>query len=218
MNPILVVSPHLDDAVLSMGQFLAGWPGATVMTVFSGIPEEESVTTFDVNSGFNNSTQAMMARWNEDERALAVLGSNRIHVGAIDNQYRKDDDVVDVDNIIRCIKNAIDSLGITNLVMPLGLAHVDHAITNEACVVIAQNVDIPIWAYEDVPSRVLWPETVVEALDRLKGRKFKPSLSFLGTGPMESKKEAIACYTSQLWALDQNVIFVPERIWKLDKN
>ena len=36
MKPVLVVSPHLDDAVYSAGQFLAGRPGAVVVTMFAG--------------------------------------------------------------------------------------------------------------------------------------------------------------------------------------
>ncbi len=35
---VVVVSPHLDDAVLGCGQLLAAWPGATVVTVFAGKP------------------------------------------------------------------------------------------------------------------------------------------------------------------------------------
>lgn len=35
---LLVVSPHLDDAVLSCGCWLASRPGAAVVTVFAGRP------------------------------------------------------------------------------------------------------------------------------------------------------------------------------------
>jgi hypothetical protein len=35
----VVLSPHLDDAVLSVGRFLAANPGTVVITVFAGIPD-----------------------------------------------------------------------------------------------------------------------------------------------------------------------------------
>lgn len=36
----VVLSPHLDDAVLSVGRFLAASPGTVAVTVFAGIPNE----------------------------------------------------------------------------------------------------------------------------------------------------------------------------------
>ena len=36
-RPVLI-SPHLDDSVISCGQFLAAHPGTTVVTVFAGVP------------------------------------------------------------------------------------------------------------------------------------------------------------------------------------
>ena len=42
MRAILAISSHLDDCVLSMGQFLAGRPDVTVATVFAtAISDEE---------------------------------------------------------------------------------------------------------------------------------------------------------------------------------
>ena len=40
MRRIVVVSPHLDDAVLGCSYLLAAHPGATVVTVFAGRPPE----------------------------------------------------------------------------------------------------------------------------------------------------------------------------------
>ena len=40
LERVVVVSPHLDDAVLGCGRFLAVHPGATVVTVFAGNPPQ----------------------------------------------------------------------------------------------------------------------------------------------------------------------------------
>jgi len=42
---MLVVSPHLDDAVLSCGRLLAGRPGSVVATVFAGVPSRPDQCT-----------------------------------------------------------------------------------------------------------------------------------------------------------------------------
>jgi LmbE family N-acetylglucosaminyl deacetylase len=40
VEPIVVLSPHLDDAVLSCGVLLAANGGARVVTVFAGMPTD----------------------------------------------------------------------------------------------------------------------------------------------------------------------------------
>jgi hypothetical protein len=90
MEPVLVCSPHLDDAVLSAGEFLASWPGARVLTVFAGAPSPPVITTFDLNSGFSDSDMAMTSRFDEDDRALAELKSIPMRAAFLDNQYRTD--------------------------------------------------------------------------------------------------------------------------------
>jgi hypothetical protein len=54
MRAALVISPHLDDAILSAGQFLVGRPHVTVATVFAGTPPTTDVlTSYDRSCGFN---------------------------------------------------------------------------------------------------------------------------------------------------------------------
>ena len=51
--PVVVVSPHLDDAVLSCGQLLAASREAIVLTVFSAGPDEGApLTDWDRACGF----------------------------------------------------------------------------------------------------------------------------------------------------------------------
>lgn len=214
MEPCLVIQPHFDDAALSVGQFLGSWPGATVLTVFSGIPADPVVTTYDVHCSFKDSTQAMRTRWHEDQRALRVFRASAVHGGLLDNQYRASGespgDVVDV------IRRTVEAVGTTRVVGPLGLAHPDHEIVANALLAFKQDrSDVSVWLYEDIPTRVTHPELVPLALDRARSYGFDVALDFLGTSPVEAKERAVACYRSQLWSLDQRCLYVPERFWRI---
>ena len=65
MQPALIVSPHLDDAVLSVGQVMAGRPDMTVATVFSGVPRRcgpGDLTTYDRDCGFTSAAKAISVK------------------------------------------------------------------------------------------------------------------------------------------------------------
>ncbi len=80
---IAVVSPHLDDAILSVGAAIAGWTragvGVEVVTVFAGDPESGApASSWDHSSGFATAGQAARARREEDARACEVLGATPV--------------------------------------------------------------------------------------------------------------------------------------------
>ena len=59
----VVISPHLDDAVFSCGDWLATHPGAIVMTVFAGVPRDGALhTEWDNRCGFADASHAILAR------------------------------------------------------------------------------------------------------------------------------------------------------------
>ena len=85
----LVISPHLDDAVLGCGQWLAAHPGCTVLTLFAGVPQDASrrLTDWDARSGFGSALEAVTARRREDERALGLLQARARWLDFADGQY-----------------------------------------------------------------------------------------------------------------------------------
>lgn len=212
MDPCVVVSPHLDDAALSVGQFLLSWPGAYVLTLFCGLPSEPRVTTFDVNCGFTDSTDALVGRAHEDDRAMQVLGARQIRAPFLDNQYRREDD--SQHRALRAvlasaIEKTVQTLGANRLLGPLGLLHPDHVFASNATLDAAEALGCRLWLYEEIPSRVVDPEAVVARINAI-GRPL--ALDHLGTGDLALKRRAVECYKSQLWALDPNLLYVPERI------
>lgn len=215
MDPILVVSPHLDDAVLSAGHFLDSWPGATVLTVFAGRPNPAQITSFDAHSGFVDSDHAMGARVDEDDRALAVLKSRPVRGVWLDSQYHRDRDPDGERASIReGISNLARQIGAERVIGPLGVLHPDHVLVAEAVAGCARDLDIETWTYEDLPNRVMFPEEVGPALDRWRALGFAPALDFIGAGDAAHKEQAIDCYASQSWALDRHACLVPERFWR----
>jgi LmbE family N-acetylglucosaminyl deacetylase len=211
---MVVVSPHLDDAVLSAGQAIAGWPGATVLTVCTHAHETPMSTDYDQRSGFSSARQACYCRRREDRAACAVLGASAVHLGMVDGQYGTPLDPLAVAG--RLLSALID-IQPAVIVAPLGLVHPDHIAVAEACrMLLAEGAEADWWVYEDQPSRVLYPESVRDAL-RSWNRDPVSSLTldFLGTAPLDQKEEAVRCYASQLWALDLHAVLCPERLWRV---
>jgi LmbE family N-acetylglucosaminyl deacetylase len=78
---VVVISPHLDDAALSLGATIAyashcGVP-VTVLTVFAGDPNSNAPAgTWDKFCGFTSAGDAARARRDEDERACEIIGAS----------------------------------------------------------------------------------------------------------------------------------------------
>ena len=91
-KPLLIVSPHYDDAMLSAFSILG--PGrraaneVTVLTVFGGRPTPAMSGPWDLSCGFRNSDEAMTARAHEEVKAFAGLDVTRLALELIEDQYR----------------------------------------------------------------------------------------------------------------------------------
>jgi LmbE family N-acetylglucosaminyl deacetylase len=218
LAPLTVVSPHLDDAVLSCAGLIAGAPGTTVVTVFAGFPPARDAgtpaeslpgtTSWDQASGFVEGDDVVGLRRAEDRAALAHLGASPYWLDFLDSQYvvepRESAGPADIAARIRV---AIGELRPATIAFPLGLEHTDHQRTHEACFLLveespelAQN-----WvAFIDVPYRAMYRAQADLRLARLRelGYELEP-LSF-GLG--ERKIAALGEYPSQLKALAESTV------------
>ena len=84
---IVVVSTHLDDAVMSCWSLLDDASNVTVVTVFTGSPEPGFLGAWDSDSGAPDSATRMQERRAEDVAALAVAGCPYVHVGLLEVEY-----------------------------------------------------------------------------------------------------------------------------------
>lgn len=212
MRKILIVSPHLDDAILSVGQFMADRPDAEVITIFAGYPENsEAVSTaYDNKCGFKNAQDAMSVRRRENDEATALLNATAINFDFTDSQYEVEVKTHDIRN---ALQNLINCNDYEFIMAPLGIGHPDHLKVCEAVMTI--DTELPIYLWEDLPLRVLSPELVSERLKKLRISADK-LVTHSTTGDKIAKKiRALACYKSQIGTgiLDPYIMYVPERLW-----
>jgi LmbE family N-acetylglucosaminyl deacetylase len=218
MRAALVISAHLDDAVLSAGQFIAGRPDCVVATVLAGTPPTKSVlTNYDAVTGFKSAAEAMEARRAEDLEALSVLQAKAKHLGLVDSQYGGK---IKPTALIRQFGELIEELDPEFVLAPLGLVHPDHVDVREAVIEAMSACETPLWLYEDLPARVQHPESVEEALDGLRDKGYELELGFIGTGPIATKMDALWAYRSQMSLpefANRHELLVSERFWKISK-
>lgn len=213
---LLVVSPHLDDAVLACGEFLAGHPDALVVTVFAGFPAARlSLTDWDRGSGFSSGVEAIASRRDEDCRALARLHAKPLWLDFLDSQYGETPQSGDIASELCAIGVAEN---VDTVLMPLGLYHSDHELTHEACLLARSTVLGTRWiAYEDALYRRK-PGCLQRRLSALQGSGV---LATPASVPRRigTKVEAIRCYASQLRALADGGLddtMLPENHWLLE--
>jgi LmbE family N-acetylglucosaminyl deacetylase len=127
-SPIAVLSPHLDDAVLSLGASIATWTRAgsqvLLVTALAGRPGSSAEPgPWDRASGFDSEGAAAAARRDEDRIACAEVGAVPIWLDFADMQYDRGGDD---DTIWAAIRDAIGDAA-TVLSPGFPLSHPDHA-------------------------------------------------------------------------------------------
>jgi hypothetical protein len=87
---ILAVSPHLDDAVFSVGAWLAAQDDVVVATVFTAsVPDPQGFAlACQTDKGLGPDVDYMALRRAEDERACAALGARAVHLGLPEAPHR----------------------------------------------------------------------------------------------------------------------------------
>jgi LmbE family N-acetylglucosaminyl deacetylase len=124
---LVVVSPHLDDAVFSLGAAIARAvrTGATVtvLTVFAGDPDSNAPSAWwDRRAGFSTEGEAARARRDEDRTACGILGAHPVWLPFSDASYEP---ALDDEALGRAVREALDEAGVV-LVPGYPLWHVDH--------------------------------------------------------------------------------------------
>src|SRR3954451_5953726 len=83
--PLVILSPHLDDAVWACFSLLN--EQAVVATAFAGIPQGEP-GWWDAMCGITDSAAHVRARRDEDTEVLGSLGARAVPLPLLDGQYR----------------------------------------------------------------------------------------------------------------------------------
>ncbi|HEY7144992.1 MAG TPA: hypothetical protein VH637_12165 [Streptosporangiaceae bacterium] len=216
-NGAVMVSPHLDDAVLSATSRLASG-GFTVGTVYAAIPDRSArLGAWDRLTCARNSNERMHERIAEDDRALAMLDARPHRLSFLDSQYSPPRDQPEA--IEREL--ALRLAGASEVWLPAGIAgNTDHLRVRRAALRALRSCDTPVFLYADLPYSVLygWPTQVCGRdegafLDttwwfeqelrrrRLRSPALELNVVWLDDATRRRKRAAMAAYRSQLPAL-----------------
>lgn len=227
-SAILVISPHFDDAVLSTGFWLSQHPGATVATVFSGLPGPGvSASDWDRAGGFDSGNDAALARRIEDQNALNLLGATQRCLGFLDHPYRTTERYHESNfgsgediraSVAEAIHQLLEELQPEECLYPLGLEHPDHVITSDAAQRVLIGKKTTAVMYADLPYVFVDPRLsnhrMRQLADRgLRLRELTPSEDASG-----NKQAAAECYVSQRTLTNMSGCFGPdsERLYRIE--
>lgn len=212
----ILLSPHFDDAVLSLGGLLAKeGSSSTVVTFFGGKPEPSQITPWDLASGFLNSNQAHDARVRENDEALKLLGvpgNQIVNLGHLDQQYRADllgrSDGEELSKLLlQDLLSLLESYEDQELSLyaPGLEMHKDHFLIKQVLLQAIPHIKgrpVQFFLYQDLPYAYTIPEEKLEkdAISDIATVELVPVP--LSREQIEKKIEAIKLYESQIGPLE----------------
>jgi len=174
----VVVSTHLDDAVLSCYSLLG--PDTRVVTVLAGVPPAGSgvIGDWDRDGRASASHERVIERRAEDVRALAASGAVPVHLDFFDSPYWPLLGEPDRATIAAGLEPLLSG----TIYAPAGIGNTDHALVRDA--VLAVRPDAAL--YDDLPYALRHGFSA-------EGRDVE-----LDDATVAEKLTATQCYTTQL--------------------
>jgi LmbE family N-acetylglucosaminyl deacetylase len=214
--PPIVLSPHLDDAVLSAFTVLCADPRPLVVNVCDGVPPA-GPAPFSVRlCGATDAAAQMRRRRAEDDEALGRLGCESVSLGLLEADSRPLEAEPDVDDLRRALGAACAAAGAVHAPIGMG-SHPDHLLARDLGFAIRDATGMPLWLYADLPYAITWgwpvwvsgadPDPNLDpgaawqrAIDRLPvgGDALNPTAVRLDEAAQAQKRETLAVYESQL--------------------
>jgi hypothetical protein len=216
MRRVTVLSPNLDDAVLSCSGVLAAAADVLVLNVFAGVPPAGAVGWWDRATGADDSVARMRERLEEDAAALAELGHAPVNLDFLEAQYR-DGAAPGADELLAAAAGHVDPGGIVYGPAAIG-DHEDHRLVR-ALLAPLQSGGADVRLYADLPycARYGWPGWVTggpadgdeaeaqwaRALDgaEIDLAGLSPRAVRLDRDAQEQKRRVLAAYRTQFAAL-----------------
>jgi LmbE family N-acetylglucosaminyl deacetylase len=157
-----ILSPHLDDAVLSCWHVLAQPGDVIVVNVFAGVPASTAALAWwDELTGARDSRQRARERVEEDRQALALAGRKPVNLAFLDDQYR------DVEQPLAPVAAQIAGLLVpgVHVYAPAAFGgHADHTLVRAAGLELRRRGFV-VSLYAELPHATLhgWPAWVTGA-------------------------------------------------------
>ena len=161
-GPSLLLSPHLDDAVLDCWSVLSGDAPPRVVNVFAGIPTTGApVPLWDRVTGAGDSAARVRVRIQEDARALARAGLQPTNLALLDAQYRRPGNPLEPGEIDGALAAEMDGAS-AHVLAPAAIGgHPDHVLVRRYARLLLQ-AGFAVTLYADLPYCLLhgWPSWV----------------------------------------------------------
>jgi len=220
----IILSPHYDDAVLSLGGMMdAHTHKKVIATFFTSDSRGVSHTQWDAWSGFSNSLELVRARTQENANALSHFKNiNLVNYTYSDFQYDNRTSSSSESlrkNIITDINHLLTMYGDTEIhiygpsYFGTRITHPDHALLHSACIELFKNTTsthVTFYLYEDFPyiNRFLkeMPNVQLDTyIANNDGVTVYPYPVYLNQENVLHKKDALHEYASQIRALSRGV-------------
>ncbi|HEX3846189.1 MAG TPA: PIG-L family deacetylase [Steroidobacteraceae bacterium] len=214
---IVVISPHLDDAVLSVGGTIAtaARSGASVevLTVFGyGPVSAVPAGPWDVKSGFQTEADACRTRRDEDREACRILGATPRWLDFGAEPYDRRGTPAEILSAVIAAVAGADCV----LFPGFPLAHPDHAELTR--LLLGANLAGCVGLYAEQPYLYWERKTVSPAMraDAIGGQLEAPlawTRRRINRVEGRLKSQAIRCYRSQLYQLGLSHIGLFRMLW-----
>lgn len=203
MSRIAVISPHLDDAVFSVGEHMLSRPDDqfTIVTPCGSIPAREP---------HRSKYRTLLA---EHAVVCSRMGWEAINGLFLDDAAAADEpDVSEMEDCIHLLEVWLSAV-LRDLFdewwVPMGIYHPDHvAVSIASQRLIRHHCGVAI--YEELPYRVRWPNLVS------RDQGWTKSIADHGPlGPqLQAKRRLCNLYASQIGPDIERHLYADERLWR----
>lgn len=227
---VVIISPHLDDAVLGCSYLMAAHPGVTVITAFAGRPSAypDPVQHWDALGGFRPGDEVHVVRRAEDAVALARFDAQPVWLDFVEHTYLDRADWIRPEQVVDELEAAVRAETPTAVFAPFGLANPDHDCTHDAAMLLRDRMLTdadggPSWfCYEDTGYKHI-PGLLAWRVSKLFRRRVWPTPAAVPIDVDHPRKlDAMACYPTQVLALEAEWAIstkleapAPEQYWRL---
>ncbi len=209
----IYISPHLDDAILSMGGLIyeqvRQGQSVEIWTAISGMPDSSEVSQLaqEIHTawGFQSVKDTILSRREENRLAAKIVGATDIYLDFLDSIYRRSpnggwlyqnntfvpphtDDADLPRQMVMAMNKRLKPDD--KIVCPLAIGgHVDHVIVRQA----VENLGRDILYYADIPYLLSDPSSLKFITQNMQASKQKISIKGL-----LAWVESVAAYASQI--------------------
>jgi LmbE family N-acetylglucosaminyl deacetylase len=213
---VVILSPHLDDAVFSCWHLLDSEHDVSVVNVFAGVPPAGTpLPRWDRITGARDPVERVRDRLKEDRAALALAGRKATNLRLVEAQYRRSRPTLE--EVFPPIRMRL--AGGQRLVAPAGIGgHSAHRLVRAAAFLLAAE-GFPVSFFADVPyaTEFGWPAWATgagrdalldvdsawsEDVEPLLEAGYEPRAVTLDEDAQRRKVEAMRRYKTQFAALE----------------